>query len=185
MTFERDRRKDSIAFDDLRRVAAAVSTDTAGYFMNVLHVEKKWVVASDGRRMHICPNTFTIPPGSYRVGKRTKTRLDIFIDLNKDPKNFPTWRRIISDIGTATKHVQWDSGTPLSEIILHRMVAISSEYLKDLDTEVYEVGIQDQDKAITFVTGNFLAVIAPMRIDSKGEETEGKDTAELLARIGA
>ena len=186
MTIERNRYNKPQKFDELRRVVTAVSKDETRYFMGFLRAEEHWCIATDGRRLHMCPNTFAIPPGSYKVLKRTKTKLEITQVPGDEAGMFPNWHRVIPDAGTLTRHLEWKAGGAKSEIILHHFAAIDSAYLADLEKETYEVGFRDPAKAVTFTTGDFLAVIMPIRIDDATQaETGGQATAEILSRVQA
>ncbi len=84
------------AMMDLKFVAKARSLEEARFYMTGIEVEEEFIVATDGRRLHIAKNVLQIAPGSYDLIKNTPKTIGI-ARVREPEGRFPNWRRVLPE----------------------------------------------------------------------------------------
>ena len=165
-------------------------------FCHVLQVEKheeeRWIVATDGRRLHAARMEGDMEVAHYSLGV---TESYIILTKLDDPVNFPEWRHMIPEFkkpgffanGESCLSKDVDTRTPvlpriigiLAGEIFHRWEApVSVDYLSDvLKAEItWHVNGENEKKPIVFrhVTDGFLALVMPIMDNRFIEEEKGE-----------
>ena len=168
-------------FETLHGVALARSNDSTYPAMTALHVEDKWIAASDGRRLHYCRNHYDLVAGEYTVTQCTRTAVTVeprTADEIEKTGSFPNWRRVLPHKIASAFSINFskDSRTAISDIIaILRRTPINPDYLKDLPLTNYRVYLQPDrissngtpiPQAALFRNRDLRAVIMPMQIAS-------------------
>jgi len=82
------------AYKVLRGVAKAISKDETRYVLNFLKAEKDRIVATDGRRLHMCNNELEIPEGLWKPVINT-AKMMLLLPCVDETANYPHYKQVI------------------------------------------------------------------------------------------
>lgn len=165
--------KGSIEFTNTRWVLKAMSIDETRYFMNGVHIDAEGnMVATDGRRMHICRNCPIQECGFFRAAVTTKA---IFL-IPKDDKFPAAWEKTVpKDAPQMIESICFPApkrpgfSTEFFKLYQATGTCFNLNYVADVGSvdggASWTVYGKDPNKAFLFKCGDLEAVVMPMHVE--------------------
>lgn len=156
-------------------VLKARSTDDNRYLLNFLNIDDNGFCCTDGRRLHLCKDKESLPNGLENGLYQVNICKNVIMFIPKEGY-FPKYMEVIPQyegegINVNLEVSKHDSRETRLSIALTKIVrlmtkdSLNMEYLKDLLGYTWTVN-QKEDKAIKFVSGDNLAIVMPLRMES-------------------
>ena len=157
-------------YDVLRGVTKALSTDETRWVLQYIKVDKETIVATDGRRVHLCDNLLELPEGLWKpVINRVKNM--VLLPCMDETAKYPNYKQVIPVMHGYDKITEHEDLTYVLGHLGKADCFASLEYMRDATDKKtscpdgYSVHVNDELSPIVVLgqACGYKGIVMPLR----------------------